>query len=371
MKYNLFFSFVLLCTLIPLFTYAQEFVGLVGIPGLENPTADGGLNVYINALYRLSISIAALLAVIKIVAAGAKYMLSDIITHKEDAKKDIQGALIGLLIVIGAIVILNTVNSDLTKLNLNIATTTIQQGPTIDQFIALQQRNIEAIEARALADQARTAVINCPMYTFIEGGDRTRCRQECNGMRGNFNAHWLRDTCTVSEADAVSCIPTSDSMCCEGTHGGEWDEETRSCSGVTEARASSKLACGREGRVWDEARNYCRTASCNVNTDTNCCTSRGGVIQGGICTITTDQGNVNQDRQLCQAQGNIYTEPNGPCTPRTGRVVVPGTAFPVPPFASNYNPNIPSDLNQINTACQGGGPGYEYSRELNQCVIYQ
>jgi hypothetical protein len=90
----------------------------VGIPGLTGQTGD--LNSYINALYRMSISIAALLAVIKIIAAGAKYMLSDIVTHKEDAKNDIQGALVGLLVVIGAVLILNTINPDLAKVNFNV-----------------------------------------------------------------------------------------------------------------------------------------------------------------------------------------------------------------------------------------------------------
>ncbi|MES2966900.1 MAG: hypothetical protein V4668_03870 [Patescibacteria group bacterium] len=120
MKSKLSFLVALFLFLLPSALFAGEFQTIVGIPGIPTVTSEGGLNAYINALYRLSISIAALLAVIKIVAAGAKYMLSDIITHKEDAKKDIQGALIGLLIVIAAVIILNTVNSDLTEVNFNL-----------------------------------------------------------------------------------------------------------------------------------------------------------------------------------------------------------------------------------------------------------
>ena len=121
MKFKLSFFLSLFLLLVPTALFAAEFKAIVGIPGVtENITGTTGLNLYINALYRLSISIAALLAVIKIVAAGAKYMLSDIITHKEEAKKDIQGALVGLLIVIAAVIILNTVNSDLTRVNFNL-----------------------------------------------------------------------------------------------------------------------------------------------------------------------------------------------------------------------------------------------------------
>lgn len=96
------------------------FVPLVGIPGV-NPDADFGS--YINALYILSISLAALLAVIKIIVAGVKWMLTDVVTSKEDAKKDIQAALTGLLIIISAVVILTTINPNLVKFNLLPETT--------------------------------------------------------------------------------------------------------------------------------------------------------------------------------------------------------------------------------------------------------
>ena len=120
---------IVVCVVIlPSIAVAQTFVPLVGIPGVDanNPV----LGTYINAIYRLSISLAALLAVIKIVAAGAKYMLSDIVTNKSAAKEDIKGALIGLLIVISAVLILTTVNSDLTKTDL-LVTPVILAPPTI------------------------------------------------------------------------------------------------------------------------------------------------------------------------------------------------------------------------------------------------
>ncbi len=108
--------------LLPVVSLAQ-FQPLVGIPGLSNPSTD--INSYINILYALSISIAALLAVIKIIVAGVKYMLSDVVTSKSEAKSDIQGALIGLLVVISAVLILNIINPQLTQ-------TTLFVGP-VDQ----------------------------------------------------------------------------------------------------------------------------------------------------------------------------------------------------------------------------------------------
>ena len=50
-------------------------------------------------------------------------MLTDVVTSKEDAKKDIQAALTGLLIIISAVVILTTINPNLVKFNLLPETT--------------------------------------------------------------------------------------------------------------------------------------------------------------------------------------------------------------------------------------------------------
>lgn len=70
---------------------------------------------YISALYMIAISVAAILVVIRLMIAGAKYMLSEIVTDKGQAKEDIKGALLGLIIVLGAVTILNTINPQLTR----------------------------------------------------------------------------------------------------------------------------------------------------------------------------------------------------------------------------------------------------------------
>lgn len=100
----------------PGLVFAQDsaYVPLIGFPGLtgENMTIGG----YINALYLIAISVAAFLVVARLIIAGFKYMLTDIVTQKEEAKKDIWGALTGLLIVLGAVLILETINPQLRNL---------------------------------------------------------------------------------------------------------------------------------------------------------------------------------------------------------------------------------------------------------------
>jgi hypothetical protein len=71
---------------------------------------------YVNALYMLAIMVAALLAVVKIIFGGVKWMFSDVVTDKSAAKKDIWGAILGLLIVLAAVIVLETINPNLAKL---------------------------------------------------------------------------------------------------------------------------------------------------------------------------------------------------------------------------------------------------------------
>jgi len=92
-----------------------QYTPLVGIPGVSDLNAN--MDAYINALYMLSIAVAALLAVIKIIIAGVKWMLTDIVTSKEEAKKDIENATIGLLIVMSAVLLLNIINPQLTNIS--------------------------------------------------------------------------------------------------------------------------------------------------------------------------------------------------------------------------------------------------------------
>lgn len=97
---------------------AQAYEPLVGIPGID-PNTD--FNSFISTLYALSISIAGLLAVIKIIIAGVKYMTTDLVPSKGNAKKDIEGALIGLLVVLSAVLILTVINPQLTDVDMSLS----------------------------------------------------------------------------------------------------------------------------------------------------------------------------------------------------------------------------------------------------------
>ena len=70
-----------------------------------------------DALFNIAIVIAAILVVVRLVWAGSKYMLSGLVTSKESAKEEIRNALIGLLIILGSVTILQTINPQLLNLN--------------------------------------------------------------------------------------------------------------------------------------------------------------------------------------------------------------------------------------------------------------
>ncbi|MEX0918290.1 MAG: hypothetical protein WDZ93_04005 [Candidatus Paceibacterota bacterium] len=118
-------ALVMLVTL-PFIAAAQEtggFKPLVGIPGVD---ANASTQDYISALFALSIGVASALAVLRIIMAGVKYMFSEIVTDKTEAKGDIRNALIGLLLILGAVTILNEINPELTKFDI------FRNAPAVD-----------------------------------------------------------------------------------------------------------------------------------------------------------------------------------------------------------------------------------------------
>lgn len=93
------------------------FVPLTNLPGLTENESERTLAEYLNILFRLAIGIGALVGVIQITIAGIKYMSSDAFSTKEQAKKDITGALLGLLIMLSTVVILKFIYPDILNLN--------------------------------------------------------------------------------------------------------------------------------------------------------------------------------------------------------------------------------------------------------------
>lgn len=79
----------------------------------------GGLGSIFNNLFRLLISLGALIAVVTLVIGGVMYMTSEATHTKDEAKKRMANSIYGLLLLAASFVILSTINPQLTLINLD------------------------------------------------------------------------------------------------------------------------------------------------------------------------------------------------------------------------------------------------------------
>lgn len=89
----------------------------VGQPGADGFIRSDLLSNYIQAIYNYGLSIGGVLAVVMLMAGGLMWLVSGGDSGKiSQAKTLITGSLVGLLILFGAYLILNTINPDLVKM---------------------------------------------------------------------------------------------------------------------------------------------------------------------------------------------------------------------------------------------------------------
>jgi len=94
-------------------------------PGSSTGSSSDTLGQYLNMMIKIFIGICAVLAVIMIVIGGMKYMTDELISNKEEGKKRIMGAIFGLLLALGAWVLLNQINPTILKSNVDIPTAVV------------------------------------------------------------------------------------------------------------------------------------------------------------------------------------------------------------------------------------------------------
>ena len=121
MKFFLSILLIVFFLSFPFFVFSASYAALQNIR-LPNGGQLNNANIleYLVNIYTFAIAIAGGLAVIKIVYSGIKYMLSDIVTDKTEARKGIEGAVYGLLVILGSYVFLYTLNPNLVKFRLFI-----------------------------------------------------------------------------------------------------------------------------------------------------------------------------------------------------------------------------------------------------------
>ena len=113
-------------TVTPKATTDTTYEPLAPLPGFEgkfetdpdkNPCPFGK---YLNIMIKIIIGFAAVLAMVMIITGGIEYMTSELVSSKEAGKETVTHAVLGLLIALGAFLILNTINPQLLSACLDI-----------------------------------------------------------------------------------------------------------------------------------------------------------------------------------------------------------------------------------------------------------
>lgn len=144
------------------FAYSADYIELAPLPGTgQNGVVKVGgagntLGNYINGLYRLVVAGASVLAVVMILVGGFSYVASDAIGNKEEGKSTIKNALGGLLLVFASWIIVNTINPQLTKINL--ANTELKTTTKLSDLYKQDQAAInEIVQKFKKVDTTQTA----------------------------------------------------------------------------------------------------------------------------------------------------------------------------------------------------------------------
>lgn len=218
MKTFFYFFFLFLAVVIAPSVYGADagitYTSLANVPGLEGThfTTEG----YVNALYYLSITFGGLLAVIQIIYGGVEWTFSDAFTEKSSAKARITGALFGLLIILTAVLLLETINKNLTTLNIfsnapEVTITDNNNSVTTDTRTACQKNanSKECCDQRGgnfilSSSASRCSVGSAVVQPVIAGETPEQKRIFCESIAGRI---WRDGTCRETAGREIAFPP--------------------------------------------------------------------------------------------------------------------------------------------------------------------
>ncbi|MES2931508.1 MAG: pilin [Patescibacteria group bacterium] len=167
MKY---LAFLTLLLVLPLLALAQdttgtpntsvEFIPLTNVPFLTETGNAFSLETFLNGLYRISIGVAAVVAVLQIMRAGIMYMGGDSVTEKKEAKNLIALSIGGLILVLSPVVVFSVINPEILTLKIG---------------------NIEKLKGTSSPVSAEVAANTLFVYT---GSDRAGAQTRCEAAGG-------------------------------------------------------------------------------------------------------------------------------------------------------------------------------------------
>ncbi len=200
---------------------------LAPIPGFDETYKTGDIGKYVNAIIKLSIVIAAVLAVVMITLGGFQYMTSESMGLKQEGKDKIKNAFLGLVILASSFLILNTINPALLNFNLNIQTVGVpgnsNSAAPSSQTTSLDQTTRQSRENAGLSS-AETYVVRDDLTPVQRAAERARLETQCRGTHGS-NARILENRPSGGGNITYTCTyPTSGAS-------GSWPENSGGASG--------------------------------------------------------------------------------------------------------------------------------------------
>lgn len=175
---------------------------LAPIPEFGDSYNVGSFDKYVNIFIKLSITVAAILAVIFIVLGGFKYMTSESLSLKEEGKENIKNAIIGLILLSASFLILNTINPQILKFKLEIPSVNVKESNT--QITPLNygttddlNRVGETIRENVQSGQANTEIpigtackqaLDAESKSGGKNSSATICGQELENLRSQCTA---------------------------------------------------------------------------------------------------------------------------------------------------------------------------------------
>lgn len=288
------------------------FIPLAGIPGLRGNESLDGL---VQALYKLAIIAAALFAVLRITYAGFVYMSSDIISSKESARSSISASLLGLLIILSAVLILQTISG---TVNLNI----FAGAPALEMTSLQPDASVVAAQFATIipAKGCEQAQSTCPSgTTMVFLPNRLSCYSSSARIPtypGSVFRPLTKDECSfVGTGDSIirnggSLYGTTDTSLGQMTAALQNTAPTQSQKDAIAAQTPDQIRQQYIDAVLTPACNALTTNAPNtlaqkLGSNRRLCDSRGGTTIGGRpASFDCGLGGVNNDtnfRFICSA----------------------------------------------------------------------
>lgn len=177
------FATLLLPTVVAL---AQEtdlsYTVLAPLPGVGEGDGKTTLETYIPAIFKLAIGLSAVAAVLMIVLGGFQYISSDALMKKSEGRERIKNAVFGLVLVISAWLILNTINPNLLNINLNIesiSTTAVSGGSLTPGGTVI---NLNTQDQLLTHDQAKVALATSGFTIISSGSCSDQQNKNCTSL---------------------------------------------------------------------------------------------------------------------------------------------------------------------------------------------